>query len=39
MRASGHFDLRQDEIPERGLFFAKPYRDEEIITTLQAFAS
>jgi CheY-like chemotaxis protein len=36
---SGHFDLRQDEIPERGLFFAKPYRDEEIITTLQAFAS
>ena len=36
---SGHFDLRQDEIPERGLFFAMPYRDEEIITTLQAFAS
>jgi len=36
---SGHFDLQQDEIPERGRFFAKPYRDEEIIASLQAFAS
>lgn len=36
---SGHVDLEQDEIPERGQFFAKPYRDQEIITTLQAFAS
>lgn len=24
---SGHFDIRQDEIPERGRFFSKPYRD------------
>ena len=36
---SGHFDLGQDEIPERGRFFPKPYRDEEIIASLRAFAS
>jgi hypothetical protein len=30
---------QQDEIPERGRFFAKPYRDDEIINTLQEFAS
>jgi two-component system, response regulator PdtaR len=36
---SGHFDLRQDEIPERGRFFSKPYRDADIIATLRAFAS
>ena len=32
---SGHFDLRDDEIPERGRFFPKPYRDQEIISALQ----
>jgi CheY-like chemotaxis protein len=36
---SGHFDIRQDEIPERGRFFSKPYRDADIIATLRAFAS
>jgi two-component system, response regulator PdtaR len=29
---SGHFDIRKDEIPERGRFFPKPYRDQEIIS-------
>jgi two-component system, response regulator PdtaR len=27
---SGHFDVPVGDIPERGLFFSKPYRDEEI---------
>ena len=34
---SGHFDLSHDEIPERGRFFPKPYRDQEIISALQHF--
>src|SRR5262245_4885311 len=34
---SGHFNIRDDEIPERGLFFPKPYRDQEIISALQSF--
>jgi hypothetical protein len=25
---SGHFDVPEGDIPERGLFFSKPYRDE-----------
>ena len=25
---SGHFDVPENDIPERGLFFSKPYRDE-----------
>src|SRR6188768_2841184 len=29
---SGHFDVSDDEIPDRGRFFAKPYRDQEIIS-------
>jgi CheY-like chemotaxis protein len=36
---SGHFDLSDDEIPERGRFFPKPYRDQEIISALQHFAA
>jgi len=36
---SGHFDLRDDEIPERGRFFPKPYRDQEIISALQHFVA
>lgn len=31
---SGHFDLSDSEIPERGRFFSKPYRDKEIISAL-----
>ena len=30
---SGHFDICDDELRERGRFFAKPYRDEEIVST------
>ena len=36
---SGHFDVPEDKIPERGLFFSKPYRDQEIVSALQKFAS
>jgi YesN/AraC family two-component response regulator len=36
---SGHFDVRENDIPERGLFFSKPYRDREIESALQQFAS
>jgi CheY-like chemotaxis protein len=36
---SGHFDIREDQLPERGRFFPKPYRDEEIISALNGFAS
>jgi two-component system, response regulator PdtaR len=34
---SGHFDLDEKEIPERGRFFPKPYRDQEIISALHHF--
>jgi CheY-like chemotaxis protein len=36
---SGHLDVPEKDIPERGLFFAKPYRDDEIVSALQKFAS
>ena len=36
---SGHFDLSDDEIPERGRFFPKPYSDQEIISALQHFVA
>jgi len=36
---SGHFGVRDSDLPARGRFFAKPYRDEEIISTLRQFAS
>jgi len=36
---SGHFNLSDDEIPERGRFFPKPYRDQEIISALQHFVA
>jgi two-component system, response regulator PdtaR len=35
---SGHFDVPEDKIPERGLFFSKPYGDREIVFALQKFA-
>jgi CheY-like chemotaxis protein len=34
---SGHFDPSEKEIPERGRFFPKPYRDQEIISALHHF--
>ena len=36
---SGHFDVPEVDIPERGLFFSKPYRDNEIVTALRRFGS
>ena len=36
---SGHFDVPEGDIPERGLFFSKPYRDNEIVCALRRFAS
>jgi CheY-like chemotaxis protein len=36
---SGHFDISEDKIPERGRFFAKPYRDHEVISALRNFAT
>ena len=36
---SGHVDVPKSEVPERGVFFSKPYRDQEIVSALQKFAS
>jgi len=36
---SGHFNLKNSNLPERSRFFPKPYRDEEIISALSRFAS
>src|SRR6476661_1722113 len=35
---SGYVDVPESEVPERGVFFSKPYRDQEIISVLQKFA-
>src|SRR5580704_17569998 len=35
---SGHFDVPEGDIPERGLFFSKPYQDNEIVSALRRFA-
>lgn len=34
---SGRFQLRDNDIPERGHFFAKPYDADEIVKTLRSF--
>jgi CheY-like chemotaxis protein len=36
---SGRSTIRDDDIPERGRFFAKPYRPADIIETLQQLAA
>jgi CheY-like chemotaxis protein len=36
---SGHLDVPESDIPKRGVFFSKPYRDDEIVSALQKFAS
>ena len=36
---SGHFGLSDSDIPERGRFFPKPYRDREIISALHHFGA
>jgi two-component system, response regulator PdtaR len=32
---SGHFHFTDDDMPERGRFFPKPYRDQDIVSALQ----
>ena len=36
---SGHFHLSDADMPERGRFFPKPYRDREIISALRHFVA
>ena len=36
---SGHIDVSDANIPERGRFFSKPYLDTEIISALHDFGS
>ena len=36
---SGHFHFTDDDMPERGRFFRKPYRDQDIVSALQHFAA
>jgi DNA-binding NtrC family response regulator len=36
---SGHYNVRVEELPTRGVFFRKPYDDREIIATLQRMAA
>ena len=36
---TGHFDICDDELPERGRFFAKPYRDVEIVSASRHFTA
>ena len=36
---SGHFHFTGADLPERGRFFPKPYRDQEIISALHHFVT
>jgi two-component system, response regulator PdtaR len=36
---SGHFHIRDEDIPKGGLFFPKPYAADKIIDALQTFAT
>jgi CheY-like chemotaxis protein len=36
---SGHFDVPEIDIPDRGVFFSKPYRDDDIVSALHRFSS
>jgi CheY-like chemotaxis protein len=36
---SGHFNFSDADMPERGRFFSKPYRDQEIISALHHFVT
>jgi DNA-binding NtrC family response regulator len=36
---SGHYSVRQDELPARSVFFPKPYNPADIIATLQRMAA
>jgi CheY-like chemotaxis protein len=36
---SGHYDVRNDDIPARGVFFRKPYDHQEVVATLHRMAA
>ena len=36
---SGHFDVEDKDLPERGRFFAKPYNDNDVISAMQEFVA
>ena len=36
---SGHYNIRDDELPDRGVFFRKPYDHRKVIATLQRMAA
>jgi CheY-like chemotaxis protein len=36
---SGHFNLSDADMPERGRFFSKPYRDQDIVSAIHHFAT
>jgi len=36
---SGHFDLSDVDMPERGRFFSKPYRDQDIVSAIHHFVT
>jgi CheY-like chemotaxis protein len=36
---SGFYDVRDVELPARGVFFRKPYNERELLTTLQRMAA
>jgi two-component system, response regulator PdtaR len=36
---SGHVHISEADLPERGRFFPKPYRDHEIVSALNQFAA
>ena len=36
---SGHFNLSDTDMPERGRFFPKPYRDRDIVSAIRHFVT
>jgi two-component system, response regulator PdtaR len=36
---SGHFNLSDADMPERGRFFSKPYRDQDITSAINHFVT
>ena len=36
---SGHFNLSDADMPERGRFFSKPYRDQDIVSAIHHFVT
>ena len=36
---SGHFTLSDADMPKRGRFFSKPFRDQDIVSAIQRFVA